>query len=193
MEDDKTTPLSPLSTNLKLLRTRRGFSVSGLARDSGVSKSTVSELERGQGNPSLDTIWALAKTLNVSLGALFVGEKKNSVVTVRRKEESTLLASEGKTFAAHLLERWNADGEVEVSLIHLSSGATRNSKGNAAGITEKVICLKGTAEVGPLGKTSVLNQHDLIIFKADEPHLYKAIGEEPVELLSIQQYPRLSK
>ena len=41
------------------------MTLSALAARAGVAKSTVSLIERGQGNPSIDTVWALASALGV--------------------------------------------------------------------------------------------------------------------------------
>ena len=60
-----------LARSLKRTRLERAISIAELARQSGVSKATLSGLERGNGNPSIDTVWALARALNVPFGDLF--------------------------------------------------------------------------------------------------------------------------
>ena len=50
-----------LARSLKRRRLERAISLSELARRAGVSKATLSSLERGTGNPSVDTVWALAE------------------------------------------------------------------------------------------------------------------------------------
>ncbi|MGL1180837.1 helix-turn-helix domain-containing protein, partial [Vibrio parahaemolyticus] len=49
-----------IATTLRRERERRDLSVSELARRAGVAKATVSQLENGGGNPSVETLWALA-------------------------------------------------------------------------------------------------------------------------------------
>ena len=44
-------------------RERAGMSLAELAR-AGLAKSTLSQLESGTGNPSLETLWALAMALD---------------------------------------------------------------------------------------------------------------------------------
>ena len=181
-------PLSPLAVNLRKWRERRQISLSALARDAGVSKSTVSELERGNGNPSLDTIWALAKTLHVSLGALFTTEQEGSGIEVRRIADTPVIAREGTHYIAQLLAGWRSNGEVELSVVTLATRAVRNSKGNAAGVVERVVCVAGPVEVGPVGATSRLERGDMMMFPADQPHVYEA-GDAGALLVVVQQYP----
>lgn len=48
---------------LKQLRVDSGLSLSELARRSGVGKGTLSELETGRRNPTLETLYALTTAL----------------------------------------------------------------------------------------------------------------------------------
>ncbi|WP_344749798.1 helix-turn-helix transcriptional regulator [Streptosporangium vulgare] len=47
------------------LREERGISLSALARAAGVGKATLSGLENGTRNPTLDTLWAITTELGV--------------------------------------------------------------------------------------------------------------------------------
>jgi transcriptional regulator with XRE-family HTH domain len=60
-----------LAWNLRTLRTATGLSQERLAVDAGVDRAWVSELERGQGNTSIDLLDRLAEALDVSIGDLF--------------------------------------------------------------------------------------------------------------------------
>jgi quercetin dioxygenase-like cupin family protein len=55
-------------------------------------------------------------------------------------------------------------------------------------VTEHVIGMSGTAEVGPEGDLHVLEAGDCVSFSADRPHHYRAIGG-PVRLLALTDYP----
>ncbi|MDU3936443.1 MAG: helix-turn-helix transcriptional regulator, partial [Serratia liquefaciens] len=59
------TPIGLLSAAIRRERERLGLSVTELARRAGIAKSTLSQLETGSGNPSLETLWALAMALDV--------------------------------------------------------------------------------------------------------------------------------
>lgn len=188
--DDR--PLSPLATSLRQWRIRRGLSVSGLARSAGVSKSTVSELERGHGNPSLDTIWAIAKSLHVSLGSLFSGQLEGDGMEVKRIADAPVLAHDGSDYVAKLMAGWRSAGEVELSVVSLGSNARRASHGNAAGVVERVVCARGPVDVGPTGSTARLEEGDMLMFPADQPHVYEA-GARGALLVVVQQYSAVKR
>ena len=52
------------------LRTRLGYTQASLAKASGISQSFIATIERGRGNPSLDMLEVLARTLSVTVREL---------------------------------------------------------------------------------------------------------------------------
>ncbi len=164
------------------------MSASALAREAGLAKSTVSELERGNGNPSLDTLWALATALNISLGALFAGPSSRNEVKLQRLTDAPVIAHEGENFIAQLMGSWTQAGEIEVSMVSLASNSKRQSRGNSLGIIEHAICIEGQVRVGPTTKMVLLEKGDMVTFFADQPHTYETADTRGT-LVVIQQYP----
>ncbi|MGP4060930.1 helix-turn-helix domain-containing protein [Halobacillus sp. H74] len=71
--------LSPIGEKIRVLRMEKGLSVNEFARKSGVSKSYISNIERGvQKNPSLIVMGKLAKTLDVPLEELLTHKYANN-------------------------------------------------------------------------------------------------------------------
>jgi transcriptional regulator with XRE-family HTH domain len=58
--------------NIKKIRVSLGVSQERLAFDSGVDRSYLGGLERGEQNPTLDVLDRLVATLGVPIGALFI-------------------------------------------------------------------------------------------------------------------------
>ena len=52
------------------LRKTASLSLEALSRKAGVSKSMLSQIERGQANPTVAVVWRLANALGVSMGDL---------------------------------------------------------------------------------------------------------------------------
>ena len=59
-----------VAANVRALRNARGLSLGELADASGTGKATLSRIEAGQANPTVETLFALADALGVPLGAL---------------------------------------------------------------------------------------------------------------------------
>lgn len=179
--------IQPIARNLRRRRLERGLSVSALARASGVSKSTVSELERGRGNPAIDTIWALSNALNLPFSALFESGEESEPIRVVRLSGARVIATDGEGFTTrHLLSRHGLD-EFEVFVLDLDRDAIRQAKAHGVGVVEHTIVLKGSVEIGPVGKEIKAGLGDCVTFPGDVPHIYRAIGG-PVRMISIHEY-----
>jgi transcriptional regulator with XRE-family HTH domain len=82
------TVLAEVGSRLKRLRTRRGVTLTQLAAETGISKSTLSRLESGQRKPSLELLLPLAQAHQVPLdelvGAPDVGDPRIRLKPRRR-------------------------------------------------------------------------------------------------------------
>ena len=54
-----------IGANLKQLRTERNLTLGQLSGLAGISKAMLSEMEKGMGNPTINTIWKIANGLKV--------------------------------------------------------------------------------------------------------------------------------
>src|SRR5262249_56161263 len=59
-----------IAASLRRERARSGLSLTELARPAGIAKSTLSQLESGTGNPSVETLWALRDALGLPVSRL---------------------------------------------------------------------------------------------------------------------------
>ena len=174
-----------LARNLRRRRLERGLSVSELARSAGVSKATISAVERGLGNPSVDTVWALAQALNVSFGALFDDDGRDAI-QLRRLDDAPVVSS-APGFVGRQLLTLRRGGELEVYVLDVEAAARRDAAPHSAGVIEHVVVIEGRIETGPAGSSSVLGPGDCLTFPADGPHVYH--GREKTRLLSLTDYP----
>ena len=88
MEDLRTR----IARTLRREREASGLSVSELARRAGVSKATVSQLEGGSGNPSVETLWALGVALGVPF-AVLVDQQANAPTLLRADDRAGVPSS----------------------------------------------------------------------------------------------------
>lgn len=180
------TAAQALARNLRRKRLERAMSLSELARVSGVSKATLSGLERGTGNPSVDTVWALAHALKAPFGDLF-DEDEGDVVQLSRLDDAQVVTTE-RGFTGRKLFNRRGRGALEVYVLDLERGAKRDASAHPPGVVEHVIVVSGRAEVGPDDEATVAGEGDRVSFSADRPHHYYALGG-PARLLSLTDYP----
>src|SRR5436309_11733958 len=94
-------PLEVIAASLRRERRRAGLSLTELARRAGIAKSTLSQLEAGTGNPSVETLWALAVVLDVPFSRLV--DPPAAPVQVLRAGEGIAIPSEHAPFSGTLL------------------------------------------------------------------------------------------
>src|SRR5215203_2834778 len=72
---DEAGAASHLARNLVNLRRTRGLTQDGLARDAAVPRSTIANLESGEGNPSLAVLVKVAGALAVPIDELLASPR----------------------------------------------------------------------------------------------------------------------
>ena len=88
MADDKTLDLVRLGQTIRSLRLGKGWSLSDLAEQSGVSKAYISDLENGNaGKPNIQYVYSVATALDVTLDELLGESKPKSQRAEKRKSE----------------------------------------------------------------------------------------------------------
>src|SRR5919197_1417246 len=105
-----TAPSEVIGAALRDLRGRSGVSALELARRSGVARGTIAALEAGEGNPTVDTLYALANALGVPLSDLLDRAPEEPGVHVVRAGDGARV--EGAALEARLLERFERPGAL---------------------------------------------------------------------------------
>lgn len=167
---------------LRALRQERGISLSALARAAGLGKATLSGLENGTRNPTLETLYAVTAQLDVPLGALLtepVGNEPPAVV-------------HGAAVEGDLLESFD-DPTVTYELyrIRLRPGRTQTSPAHQRGVTEHITVFAGTLRAGPVDAPGLARAGEHLSWRSDVPHLYAAAGDEEVLASLVMRYPRI--
>jgi transcriptional regulator with XRE-family HTH domain len=66
-----------LGENIRQIRKNKGMSIQQIRDITGLSKSTISEIENDISNPTISTLTKISHALNVSLDKLLVSESAN--------------------------------------------------------------------------------------------------------------------
>lgn len=166
-------PQSVIAHNLRALRARRGMSVVTLASRSGVGRATLTKLEAGQGNPTIDTLYALANALDAALGDL-IGAPAGPEPAVEVVRAGAGARVEGAV-AARLLDRVYGHRLAEIYDATFST-RTRHADPHPPGVVESILVTAGRLRTGPASAPVDLGTGDFVRFAGDVPHLYRALG-----------------
>ena len=148
-----TQPISVIAKSLVRERLRTGLSLAEIARRAGIAKSTLSQLESGNGNPSLETLWSLCVALDIPFARLL--EPQQPTTQVIRRGEGTKVVAGQANYEAILLAA--CPGRTARCLpAHHPAGADRISQPHSPGSVEHIIVTQGRALVGLLDAAEVL-------------------------------------
>lgn len=161
-----------LAHSLRRERESAGFSVSELARRAGVSKATVSQLESGAGNPSVETLWAIGDALGVPFATL-VEERAPSARLIRLGDHAGV-PSAASPYLATLLSAAAPGTRRDIYLIQAEPGEPRRSLPHHSGTTEHIVLISGEAMVGPAESPELLHPGDYLSYAGDAAHIFEA-------------------
>jgi transcriptional regulator with XRE-family HTH domain len=167
------TPLAAVSAALRRERGRVGLSLAELARQAGIAKSTLSQLEAGTGNPSLETLWALSVALDVPFSRLV--DPPRPSVRVLRAGEGPSVAAEHSDYVARLLATCPPHARRDLYLVAAEPDSPRVSDPHMPGVVEHVVILTGRARLGPADGPVELGPGDYIAYPGDQPHTFQAL------------------
>ncbi|MXZ31214.1 MAG: cupin domain-containing protein [Acidimicrobiia bacterium] len=165
-----------VGNEIKRLRKLRGMTLEQLAFGSGVSAGLLSQVERGQGNPSFNTLVQVAHALGIPVARLMVGEQLSSPV-VRRSERRRLnLGTEDELVVMELLTS-RLDSALEAIRIVAEPGYSTEETPFVHDGEEFGIVLEGSHAVNVGGAHYVMEAGDSISYSSTIPHWYENPGD----------------
>ena len=160
---------SHLARNLVSLRHTRGLTQDGLAKAAAVPRSTVANLESGDGNPSLAVLVKVARALGVPIDELLASPR----AMVRRwpaDEVATRVKGRGVNIRA-LVPEPIPDEMMEV--MDFEPGAVMGGTPHLPGTREYFTCLSGRVHLTVAGDRHALAEGDVLAFPGNQPHSYQ--------------------
>jgi transcriptional regulator with XRE-family HTH domain len=184
MTENDGAPLAAIAAAIRRERERVGISLSELAKRAGLAKSTLSQLESGTGNPSVETLWSLGVALGVPFSRLV--DPPRPAVTVVRSGEGTVIYSERATYMATLLASCPPGVRRDIYVMRAEPGSARNSDPHGAGTIEHFWLGTGRVLIGPSTAPIELDPGDYITYPGDAPHVFEALTPGAAGLMVLE-------
>jgi transcriptional regulator with XRE-family HTH domain len=167
-------PLTAIAAALRRHREAAGLSLTELARRASVAKSTLSQLESAQGNPSVETLWALCVALGVPFSSL-LDPPRPRVQVIRAGDGVGTIAAAEANYRATLLAACPPTARRDIYRIDAEPGRARRSDPHMPGVVEHVLLMTGRARVGLTDDPVELGPGDYLVYPGDLPHLFEAL------------------
>jgi len=178
------TPAERIGHRVTELRVERGLSLSELAARAGIGKATLSGVEAGTRNPTLETLYAITGQLGLPLAAV-LAEPAHEAHPARDREPG-FADVHGDAATAHLHAVFEEPtATFEFYRLRIRPGARQTSPAHPPGTTEHLSVFSGRGLAGPAHAPIPLAPGAYVTWQADVPHVFEA-AEEVVAALMIR-------
>ncbi len=176
-----------IGKNLNRVRKERNISLDKTSELTGVSKTMLGQIERGESNPTVTTLWKIANGLRLSFSSLISGDSP-SVSIIKKNELNPLIESNGQ-YQVYPLVPFNVEKQFEVFAIALEPGCEHESEAHNPGVEEYIFVNEGTLDIVVGVETYVVDREDAITFQADRNHIYRNNGNGILKCTVLIHYP----
>lgn len=177
---------SATGARIREFRQARQITLRELATRAGISPGFLSQVERGQANPSIATLRRLAEELGVTLPDLFTDQQANDVRILRKAARPVIEVSDSS--AKYLLSQ-KPLRNLEVYAAEFAPGASAGAAYVHGDAQEILIAVVGSPTLELDGATYQLQAGDSAEYRTSIPHTVHNFSDEPVELLWIVSPP----
>ena len=181
--EDNTT--NNLGQQIRMLREQRKLSQRALAEASGISRNTLSLIERGQTSPTVSTLTGLARALSVEINAFFQPYEESRIVFTKADRRPYMVLDHGtladlglgilEPLVTPLLFQLEPDARSGPALTHDGQ--------------DFIYCLSGEILYSVNGRGYILEPGDSLIFDGHLPHRFHNTGIEVATMLIILSTP----
>lgn len=178
-----------LAQHLKGLRSELGWSLDVAARETGVSKAMLGQIERGESSPTVATLWKIATGFRVSFSSFIEPAPAAQGEVLYRTADTIRQQPAGEGMQVAPLFPYEKRFGFELFELTLLPGYQRESEPHEPGVTEHVIVISGLMEVLVEGEWRALAQGEAVRFAADRPHGYRNLGIAPAIFHNLIHYP----
>lgn len=162
--------LSRLPARLKEARRAQGLSLEAVANLSGVSRSMVSQIERGESSPTIATLWNLTRALQVDFAGLLDDPTGADRIEVLRDAETPVIDVRGEGCRIRILSPPEDAGGHEVYDIRFAANGALRSDPHARGAREQLTVVEGRVEVTSGAQSETVGAGDTARYAADVTH-----------------------
>ena len=177
-----------IAARVRAIRTQRQLTLDAAAALTGVSRSMLAQIEKGEVNPTISVLWKIANGYKVSFTSLM--ESERPPVSVVRAADGTPLTEDGGRYLNYPIFPFDEERLFETYRIVIQPGGTLSAQPHLQGAEESITVFAGAVEITVEEQTVFLSTGDSIRFRADVPHAYYNPGKEEAQLSMLIYYHR---
>jgi transcriptional regulator with XRE-family HTH domain len=177
-----------LSVRVKKLREQKGWSLETLSAACGVSRAMLSQIERGQVNPTLAVTFNIARAFEMSIGELVEMPGVSSSIQVIRANDGAYDFRGDKDCRVRTLSPLNLEKDVEFYEVRLARGGALRSTAHFTGTREFLAVQTGRVRIESAEDSEELGHGDSVTYRADVNHAIVNIGDRDAVVFLVDIY-----
>lgn len=172
------------------LRKKKRWTLEEMAAASGVSRSMLSDIERGRANPTLVVAHRIALAFGMSLGDLIEMPAVARRIDVIRADDRTYHFRTDRRCRMRTLSPLALQKDVEFYEIVLGPGGAIRRAPHFHGTRELLTVQQGTIRLQAAEEAADLKAGDSVHYPGDVEHSIENVGQEDAVLYQVVTYGR---
>lgn len=164
---------------LKKIRQLRSLSLDDVAKATNVSKAQLAQIEKGDSNPTVSTIWKIASGMRISFSSLLQPPKEQ--FQKYNDKTSTVVSEEDGGYRVFSIIPYAPERGWEFYKIEMDPGVIHRSEAHPEGVEETLTVIQGQAVIHAGGMEELLEEGDTLVFSGHQEHHY----HNPTDKVSI--------
>lgn len=177
-----------IASNLRKIRRDKKLSLDNVADMTGVSKSMLGQIERGESSPTVATLSKIALGLHTSLTGLLEADEKPMKV-ISKEDLDPLLSNHGH-FRLYPFFPYDDTKRFEIFVVELETNSISETLPREEGVETYMMVFQGKIQLKVMDKKFALTEGSAIRFEADKPHMYKNIGDRTAKICQLMYYKK---
>ncbi|WP_293983306.1 helix-turn-helix domain-containing protein [uncultured Clostridium sp.] len=165
-----------VSINLKKIRKSKKMSLDAVSEQTGVSKSMLGQIERGESNPTVAILGKIVSGLRVSFNDLVCIPKEE--VYIIKKESFEPSKESTNQYSVYSYFPYEEDRNFEIYMIEIEPGGVYVSGSHGEKTCEYINIIEGRLTLEIDGERYTVEKGDAMRFNTDKDHVYKNEGSE---------------
>ena len=179
---------SVVAVNIKRIRKQKKLTLDAAAEVTGVSRSMLAQIEKGDVNPTISVLWKIANGYKVSFTSLV--ERNGDTISVIRQADVEPFTEDDGRYLNYPIFPFDEKTLFETYRIVIEPLGTLSAEPHLNGSEEYITVFAGQVEITVADESFQLSKGDSIRFHANVPHSYRNIGIACAELSMLIYYNR---
>ncbi len=174
-----------LAGRLRSLRTGHGLTLDTLAERTGVSRSMISLIERGESSPTAVILDKLAAGLGVTLASLFARQESAAASPLVRRAEQRVWRDPDSGYLRRNLSPSGFPSPIELVEVIMPVGArvAYDTGPRFVGVSQQIWIIEGEIELGVGNETYRLLAGDCLCMDIEQPIIFRNPSNQPARYL----------